>query len=107
MYLTKIKKVLLDPRLGLPILILFIFILPLFLTFIFKKNYIFYIITLLIILLVIEIAFNFLHRLINGQPYRIPKKIPFKSLHIEPHPHLTYIYKKTFILPLLKKLDIL
>ena len=99
MYLTKIKKVLLDPRLGLPILILFIFILPLFLTFIFKKNYIFYIITLLIILLVIEIAFNFLHRLINGQPYRIPKKIPFKSLHIEPHPHLTYIYKKNFYSP--------
>ena len=43
--------------------------------------------------------FNFLHRLINGQPYRIPKKIPFKSLHIEPHPHLTYIYKKNFYSP--------
>ena len=99
MKLSKIKKLFLDPLFGLPILLLFVFILPFFLTFIFQKNYIFYFITLIIILLITEVAFNFLHRLIYGQSYRMPKKIPFKSLHIEPHPYLTYIYKKNFHSP--------
>lgn len=99
MKLARIKKLILDPLIGLPILLLFVFILPFFLTLIFQKNYIFYFITLTIILLITEVAFNILHRLIYGQSYRIPKKIPFKSLHIEPHPHLTYIYKKNFRSP--------
>ena len=99
MRLSNIKKVALNPKTGLPILFFFILFVPLFCTIILEKNIIFFLIFFLCILFFFEFFFNFLHRLINGRPYSMHKKIPFDSLHIEPHPHLTYIYKKNFLSP--------
>ena len=98
MYLSKIKKIILNPKFGFIFILLF-FLFPLIPLFILKKNYFFYLLFFFLLLFLTEITFNFFHRLINACPYKIPKKIPFESIHIEPHPHLTYIYKKNFSSP--------
>jgi lysophospholipase L1-like esterase len=96
---NKLKNIFLDFKKGLPITLGFILIPPTVSVIVFNKSIVFFLIFLFILIILVEIFFNFTHRLINGYPYKIHKKIPFDSLHIEPHPHLTYIYKKNFNSP--------
>tara|TARA_A100001015_G_C14990776_1_gene713830 strand:- start:418 stop:1638 length:1221 start_codon:yes stop_codon:yes gene_type:complete len=99
MLIHKFKKVILNFKLGFLIILSFTFFLPLLVTILMGKSFLFFSTFLFLNVLLIELVFNFLHRLINGNAYKVPKKIPFKSLHIKPHPHLTYIFKKNFKSP--------
>jgi len=44
-------------------------------------------------IIIAEIFFRFVHRLIVGHPYRLNIPFSFKDLYIEPHPYLPFIYK--------------
>lgn len=42
----------------------------------------------------VEGAFRAIHRIVLGRPYRLKKKVPFEKIYFEPHPYLSYVYKK-------------
>ncbi len=77
---------------------LILFFLPLILSIILSNNkfigLLVYIIFFSLNLFILNILFKFLYEVFSGHPYILQKKIPFKNFHIEPHHHLTFIYKK-------------
>lgn len=48
-------------------------------------------------IVLIELSFRFVYRLITGTSWTIIPKIPFHEIYVEPHPYLPYAYKKNFI----------
>ena len=62
-------------------------------------------ITFLILILITEFLFLFLHRLYKGSKYIFIKKIPFEKLYVESHPYLRFIYKRHFQGPASEKLN--
>lgn len=42
----------------------------------------------------LESAFRVRVRLKTGKPYQLIPKIPFEEMYIEPHPYISYVYKK-------------
>ena len=99
MNFSKVKKIILNPLVGIPIFVLFFLIFPTFLIVFYELSLKEFLILLVGILLFLEVFFNFVFRLINGHKYKSPKKVPFKDLHIEPHPYIPYIYKRNFKSP--------
>lgn len=81
-------------------LIIFFILLPLFLAVsienTFLKKTFFFIIFYIFLLLIFEFFFLFIYRLKFGFHYNFIKKIPFDKMLREPHPYLSYVYKKNF-----------
>ena len=61
-----------------------------------NQKFLYFSIILIIIIIIFELLFNFIFRLLNGRGYKTNSKIPFKSMHIQPHPYLPFISKKNF-----------
>ncbi len=47
-------------------------------------------------LLLGDVAFRVLYKILRGQPYTTREKIPFDEIYVEPHPYLPYVFKKNF-----------
>ena len=97
------------PLSGLIILITIFIILPYLICNFFgqdlnEKLKIFFIL-FAILIIAAELIFRFFYRLYYGSKYVFIKKMPFKKLHIEPHPYFTYAYKKNFQSPPAEKLN--
>lgn len=52
-----------------------------------------------LLLVVTDVLFRLAYRLYCGAPYTPPQRIPFQSLHMEPHPYIPYVYKRKFLTP--------
>lgn len=107
--IKKIVKTLKNPIEGILIFLLVYIFLPILISIISMDNIIdgLKIFFLLFVSLIFfsEIIFTTTYRLYNGSTYNFPKRIPFKKIHIEPHPYLPFIYKKNFEGPSSEKLN--
>lgn len=80
--------------------IIFFILLPYFLAIsigntILKKIF-FFLIFFIFLLLIFEFFFLLIYRLRSGFHYKFIKKIPFDKMLREPHPYLSFVYKKNF-----------
>ena len=95
-----IKNILYSKVYGPLIFVLFFSLAPYFITLLIlddkSKFLLYFSIILIIIIIIFELLFNFIFRLLNGRGYKKISKIPFKSMHIQPHPYLPFISKKNF-----------
>ena len=93
-----IKNILYSKVYGPLIFVLFFSLAPYFIASLISdhksKFFLYYSITLIILIIIFELLFNFIFRLLNGQGYKKISKIPFKAMHIQPHPYLPFISKK-------------
>lgn len=48
------------------------------------------------LLLVADGFFRLGYRFYVGSPYRIPPKLPFEKIHVEPHPYIPFVNKRNF-----------
>ena len=48
-------------------------------------------------LLVCDVVFRVLYKVLRGQPFALRNKIPFNEIYIEPHPYLPYVFKRNFL----------
>lgn len=48
-------------------------------------------------IITVEVLFRIFYSIKLKRPYRFIPKIPFKRIYVEPHPYLSYVYKKNFI----------
>ena len=94
MILQRLKRLFLKPISGIPLTISLVFFSSILSASLFDLTFLNYFLSLLGCLVFLETAFNFYHRLVRGHAYKIPKKIPFEKIHVEPHPYIPYIYKK-------------
>jgi len=62
-----------------------------------KRAFVYSIISLVIYVAAVDIVFKICYRVKTGSPYRFIPKVPFKSMYIEPHPYLPFVYKKNFL----------
>lgn len=53
----------------------------------------------LALLMVADVLFRLTYRLHWGAPYSPPPRIPFDDLHVEPHPYISYVFKRKFLTP--------
>ena len=62
-----------------------------------KRALLFSISGLFLYILIIEILFRMLYRVICKRAYVHIPRLPFSRMYVEPHPYLPYVYKKNFL----------
>jgi lysophospholipase L1-like esterase len=81
-------------------LIIFFFLIPLLISFLFGTTFInrivYFVLSLLFTIFIAELIFLFLYRFASGNNYQFIKKIDFKKIAYEPHPYVPFILKKNF-----------
>lgn len=98
--MEKVIKFLNKPSFIFFTLILTLLLAPIIFSIIFgetlKEKIICYFIFFFITLFVLEITFLFLYRLKSGYNYKFIDKVPFDRLFHEPHPYISFVFKKNF-----------
>ena len=69
-------------------------LMPWYIYKIFDGSIFFAIIGEVLFLMSLEVCFRKVYAYRNGAHYIISPKIPFKKVYVEPHPYLTFVYKK-------------